>query len=278
MRKILLYIEKNYPDIPTNDKDAYQNLFNNNYVYNKLFISELQNLDAAPIGITPIEFPIIIKPIINLYGMSNGFKKINTIEEYRKTIDYGMFWQKYLDGIQYNIDINMKNGKIIQYFCVISEPDKNGMFKYHYYEKDYILSNKIIKFIEKWLKNYTGFINVEIINEYIIEMHLRLNGDLFLYSEKNIDDMINGENIIVDNTCFFPIFVNKYLNININQYLDNLNIEYDLDGTICNDNKRLLYFRCNNLDNGKRIQEEIYNHIYDYNIENKLLKNVCFYC
>ena len=44
-----------------------------------------------------------------------------------------MFWQKYLDGIQYNVDINMKNGEIFQYFCVESEPDELGMFKYHKY-------------------------------------------------------------------------------------------------------------------------------------------------
>ena len=95
--------------------------------------------------------------------MSNGFKKINTLEEYRETIYYGMFWQKYLDGIQYNVDINMKNGKIIQYFCVISEPDKDGMFKYHYYEPKYVLSKNIINLLEDWLNNYSGFVNIEII-------------------------------------------------------------------------------------------------------------------
>ena len=90
------------------------------------------------------------------------------------------------------------NGKIIQYFCVISKPDVLGMFKYHYYEKNYVLSHKIIILIEKLLYNYTGFINIEIINEYIIEMHLRLNCDLFLYSEKNIDYMVIGKLINVN--------------------------------------------------------------------------------
>jgi hypothetical protein len=271
MKKILLYIQNNYPNIPTNDKDAYQNFYEYNEVYNKLLLSQLQNLDAAPIGITPIEFPVIIKPIINLYGMSNGFKKINNLEEYRKTIYYGMFWQKYLDGIQYNVDINMKNGKIIQYFCVISEPDNDGMFKYHYYKKDYVLSNKIIIFIEKILRNYTGFINIEIINEYIIELHLRLNGDLFLYSEQNIDDMVKEKTIKVNSTCFFPIFINKNINININininniiKYIDTLNIEYDFDETISNNNKRILYFRHFNLDKGIIIQNKIYKYINNF--------------
>lgn len=270
-------MENKYPNIPTNDKDAYQNIYKYSHMYNKLLLSQLQKLDAAPIGITPIEFPVIIKPIINLYGMSNGFKKINSLEEYKEIIHYGMFWQKYLDGIQYNIDINMKNGKIIQYFCVISEPDKDGMFKFHYYEPNYILSKKIIKLIQNLLDDYSGFINIEIINEYIIEMHLRLNGDLFLYSEENIDDMIKGNLIKVKSTCFFPIFVNKYFNVNISKFLDNLNIEYDLDGTICNDSKRLLYFRHDNINEAEIIQNKIYNYLNNFYDDQKL-KQFNFYC
>ena len=84
------------------------------------------------------------------------------------------------------------------------------MFKYHYYKKDYVLPDKIITLIQKLLYDYTGFINVEIINNYIIEIHLRLNGDLFLYSEKNIDDMINGKLITEIILVFF-----QYLLINI---------------------------------------------------------------
>jgi hypothetical protein len=277
MKKILLYMENKYPNIPTNDKEAYLTFESKNDLYNKLLLSQLQNLDAAPVGITPIEFPVIIKPIINLYGMSNGLKKINNIEEFREETNYGMFWQKYLDGIQYNLDINMKNGKIIQYFCVISEPDKNGMFKYHYYERNYNLSEKIYCFIEEILYNYTGFVNIEIINGYIIELHLRLNGDLFLYSEKNIDDMIKGILIKVNSTCFFPIFVNKYLNINICEYLDSINIEYDLDETICNDNKRLLYFRQNNLEEGIDIQNKIYEYVNNYILQDNI-NNLNFFC
>lgn len=267
MKKILLYMENKYPNIPTNDKDAYQTFYDNNDVYNKLYLSQLQGLDAAPVGITPIEFPVIIKPIINLYGMSNGFKKIDSIDNYQIKKEYGMFWQKYLDGIQYNFDINMKDGKIIQYFCVISEPGENGMFKYHYYEKNYTLSKKNYEFIEKILYNYSGFVNIEIINDFIIEMHLRLNGDLFLYSEENIDDMVNYKEIQVNNICFFPIFVNKYLNIDIEKFINGLNIDYEMDDLICNNHKRLLYFRHHDLEEGIKIQNIIYNNINNYNFD-----------
>jgi hypothetical protein len=261
MKKILLYIRDKYPNIPLNDREAYQSYFNNNDVYNKLLLSQMQNLDCAPVGIIPIEFPIIIKPIINLYGMSNGFKFIKNLEEYKNNNSIGMFWQKYLDGIQYNLDINMLNGKIIQYFCIISEPDKNGMFKYHYYKKNYILPDKIKIFIEDILDTYTGFVNIEVINNYIIEMHLRLNLDLFLYTKDNIDSMIKKEKIDIQDKYFFPIFIKKESKINIKNFLDSLNIEYDFDGMFCNNYIRYCYFICDNLIEGKNLQKKIYEYI-----------------
>ena len=230
-----------------------------NKIYNKLYLSELQDLYCGPIGIYPKKYPIIIKPIINLYGMSNKFIKINNFEEYiEKEKDYiGMFWQKYLPGDQYNIDINMKNGKIIQYYTVKSIPDNKGMFKYHYYYSKYRLSKKIIIFLETILKNYTGFLNIEVINNYIIEIHLRLNGDLFLYTKKNIDRMIERKRTIIKNKCFFPIFIQKELNIDIKDYLDNLNIIYELDNSICNNYKRYCYFTHTNLIEGINIKQKI---------------------
>ena len=69
--------------------------------------------------------------------MSNGFKKINNMEEFENEENYGMFWQKYLEGIQYNVDLNIIDGKVIQYFCIYTIPDLDGKFKYHYYKKLY---------------------------------------------------------------------------------------------------------------------------------------------
>ena len=178
-----------------------------------------------------------------------------------------MFWQKYLDGIQYNVDINMKNGEIFQYFCVESEPDELGMFKYHKYIDTYELPEKVITFLQNIMFDYSGFLNIEVIDEYIIEMHLRLNGDLFLYSEQNLDDMINYKKIKVNSTCFFPIFVKNNFDDNdkikkITNYIDEVNLDYDYDGTICNNFKRLLYFRHSDFKKSIVYQNKIYDIIY----------------
>ena len=120
---------------PINDNSAWLTFPDFRIIYNKLFLSEIQNLDSNPIPIIPRKFPVVIKPIINLSGMSKGYQKINSEEEYIKiTVENnfaGYFYQPYFEGNQYNYDIIIKDGKILDYFCVESHPLDDGMFDYH---------------------------------------------------------------------------------------------------------------------------------------------------
>ena len=66
----------------------------------------------------PNKYPIVFKPIINLKGMSKGFKIIKSEEEYDKNIKDGLFWEEYLEGNHYCIDLILLNGKIKYYTCL----------------------------------------------------------------------------------------------------------------------------------------------------------------
>ena len=104
-------------------------------------------------------------------------------------------------------------------------------------------------------------------------MHLRLNCDLFLYTKKNIDDMVLGKQIIIENNCFFPIFVKKdnykdKLLKNLESYMDklqnnNIILDYDMCGLNCNDFKRATYFIHHDLEEGILLQKKIYKYIYN---------------
>ena len=75
--------ENNFSDrIPTNDTIAWLKYPDYQFVYNKLWIAQSQDLPCGPMNVYPDKYPIIFKPIINLIGMSRGFKIINNIEEY----------------------------------------------------------------------------------------------------------------------------------------------------------------------------------------------------
>jgi len=258
------------------DQQAWLRNPNHKIIYNKLWLSEIQNLPANPTPIIPYQFPVIIKPIINLDGMSKGFVKINNKSDYLKYSDLpGYFYQTYLDGLQYNYDIIMKNGCIIDSFCLESMPLKEGMFKYHkYIEK--IIPDNIKILLESFLDDYTGFLNIEVINKYIIEAHLRLNGDFFIYKESDFDKLIlftetNKYKKLITNKyiSFFPLFLkNKKIDFKSIEYLlkDKIveNYKFDnINSTSQNEmNKRFLYFTTYDHNKGLELQKNIYHILY----------------
>jgi hypothetical protein len=260
-------------DLPISDIDAYQN-DTYNFVYNKLWLAQKQKLESGPKGLYPKKYPVITKPIINLFGMSRGFKICYNKEDLDKFCKDGFFWEKYLDGDNFTIDMILLNGKIKQIFVFQSYPNNDGTFKYHKYLSNFKLKNKNV--IEQMLCNYTGPINVEIIDNYIIEMHLRMNGDFFLY---NADFVKNLYNLITTKKykhmkfgdCYMiPVFVETPLKMSSKQIaqiklickdcdkimFDNTFSEYQKDNM-----KRLLMFSCKDLDYGVLVKKRIYDYI-----------------
>jgi hypothetical protein len=274
--RLYKFLEDNKNDniIPLNDIDSYLRYPNENIVYNKYYLSKIQNLTSAPIPIYPSKYPVIVKPIYNLYGMSKGFKIIKNEKEFKENLDLlGYFWQKYLDGNQINVDMIVKNGEILDYFVLESKPSINGSFDYHKYIKNYKLSNKIINVIKKLLYNYKGVCNVEIINNKIIEMHLRLNGDYFIYNDDFERELLNflltGElkkNYIINDYTFFPVFSKNKLNnkkemIKILEQNKVIHYEFDdYDGDYQrNDLRRVLFFVSQDFNFGENIKKKILN-------------------
>lgn len=266
-------------NIVTNDIDAWVKFKDFKKIYNKLWLSEIQNINCGPIGIDPSIYPIIIKPIINLYGMSRGFKKINNKNEYYQNQNDGCFWMPFLDGINYTVDLILDNGKIINYYTFESKPSISGTFEYHVFRPNYKLLDKNKNIIENNFIGYSGPINIEIINDIIIEGHLRLNGDLYLYNDEfiiNLSNLINGDKykLHVKKKPFylFPYFVYNF-NIDIlnkddieniftenkidNIRWDNINSQYQRS-----DLSRLLMFKVNTYKKGIEIIKKIRKNLY----------------
>lgn len=209
-------------NIITNDIDAWEILKDYHNIYNKLWIAENQNLSCGPMGTLPKIYPVIFKPIINLFGMSRSFKIIYNKKEYNNNIKDGLFWMEYLNGIQYCIDLIILDGNIKFYSCLKSVPYNEGTFNYHESIPDYELPNNIVNWINNNLSNYTGCVNLELINNNIIEAHLRLNGDFYLYNDKFVIELSNLYNLKkwnyeynISKKYLIPIFVNKDINLKL---------------------------------------------------------------
>lgn len=278
------YNKKLKLDLIVNDIDAYQLNYKYRIIYNKLWLAESQDLNAAPMGILPNEYPIVIKPIINLFGMSKGFKIINNEKEYLLNQKDGFFWEKYLNGNHYTIDIILKDNKIKFVGGYQSFADKNGSFNYHE-SINYELPIEIVLWINKHLKDYHGLLNLEIIKDdnfnYIIEGHLRLNGDFQIYNDifvKEIDELLRNKrdkiNYIIPKRYLIPVFVNKNLEINkekIFRLIENFNKKYqNINSYHFDTNKenqseylnRILIYDVNDLKLGLKLRKLILKLIY----------------
>lgn len=261
-------------NIITNDIDAWKKYKNYHHIYNKIWIVESQDLNCGPMGCLPNKYPIIFKPIINLYGMSRGFKIINNEQEYFKNLKDGLFWMDYLSGNHYCIDLILLNGEIKFISCLQSFPYTEGTFSYHESIINYQLPGNISNWIIKYFEGYTGCLNIELIDNKIIEAHLRLNGDFYLYDDNFAKELHNLYNFkkwnlkyIIPKKYLIPIFTNKNINNNIDQndiisildnyncnniFFDDINSKYQKETL-----SRFLMFDCDNLNNGLKAKDDI---------------------
>ena len=257
------YIRKKY----IFDKKIYDDKYNyKNSIYRDLYdryeLSKLLEYKCG-IGITP-ESKVIIKPKINLLGM--GISSEICVRS--KSICENLFWCEFFEGEHISSDYVLKDGKIL-FNCNYVGIRKKDKINFDYWELLDInveLNDKI----KKYLKNYSGFLNVETINNKIIECHLRV-GDIYLLSK--IKDSLENYMLKYEwkyryefrKFYLVPIFsslerVNIYvineIYILLNRYQDNISWFYisyeDYYGVF-----RFVYYKIDNIEIGLKLKCEI---------------------
>jgi hypothetical protein len=208
----ILYNEYNCPKeiiIPISDSDAYKMYPKFRWIYNKIELNEKQGIKCAPMPIKPDkdDYPVILKPIMNLNGMGLEICKINNEDEFDSKINSTNFWSIFFEGDHISFDLILLDGNIEFYCSFMAEKDLKNLGSFLYWESfdssEKKLPENIKKFVDKYFgqKKYTGFLNIESIfdkktNEWkIIEMHLR-SGDILKSNEPELF------NAIIDLFCF----------------------------------------------------------------------------
>lgn len=269
-------------DIPINDLDAWMMYPNHRWVYNKVMLCEYQNIDHAPMPIKPKKYPVILKPIINLYGMGLNIKKINNEKDFNDSWYSNNFWMEFLEGEHLSWDMIILKGKIVYHTCFIGHNDDTVLGKFDYWESvDRNIIPIIKRLIEEHFETYSGCLNVETINNKMIECHLRM-GDIDIFPTldilKGIIATYKNKEYKWDIKCgkiyFYPIwtqskeddeykFAKKYIVplLMKNKYIHDFYIDSATLSSPSDKYRRLMWFTCSYKDYADQLRSSIYDYL-----------------
>lgn len=159
--------------VPVSDDICWLHYPKLNWLYNRLEIARVQELNCAPCGVDPFFWPVIVKPVINLTGMSQGVEVVSQ----PKNLDEraGSFWCEVLPDPQYSVDVLVHKGQIKWLAATKCYELRPGVFRA--FAVGIKLPNSIreviVGFIDCYLSRYVGALNFELRDGSVIEMHLR---------------------------------------------------------------------------------------------------------
>ena len=96
------------------DIDAWKHNTSHRWIYIKSNLCDIQSVKWYPCPVEPQDndFPVIIRPLINLTGMGSEVVIANDIDEYRDMCCYGYFATSFLQGTHTSHDFDVINGEI----------------------------------------------------------------------------------------------------------------------------------------------------------------------
>jgi hypothetical protein len=168
------------------------------WIFDKLILSRKLGYICGPAGApVPKAGNYIVRPITNIYGMSQG-ASIQYLDK-SSTIEPGYFWCEIFKGKHLSVDYFCKS----QVLCVQGfNDDIRKLYKWKRWEK----TEDQISFPSELNELQYEWINIEYINGKIIEVHLRKNPDFDGHNSDYIIPVWNMENLELKNG---EIFVSK---------------------------------------------------------------------
>lgn len=164
----------------TSDVEAWKQYPDQRWVFNKLEVALRFGYDAGPASI-PITKPnnYIVRPIYNLFGMGAGARKKfldpdlhnEEITTHCKHIPPGYFWCEYFEGDHYSVDYRKENGKWVPFSAMIGmHQSTTNLIRFSYWEVVNPPPYELPDFLHEL---ETDYLNLEMKNEKIFEVHLR---------------------------------------------------------------------------------------------------------
>jgi hypothetical protein len=153
------------------DCEAYLKYPKDNWIYNKLLLYQKLNYTAAPHGVDPDQFPVISKPIVNIWGQGLGVERWCSAADIK--YQAGHLWMMEFSGAWISRDIDFDSGVVWEAQAHCSPVWCANPFAWHVRKKSLAdISHKLARELDL-LNLSVNKINVETIGENITEIHLR---------------------------------------------------------------------------------------------------------
>jgi hypothetical protein len=166
--------------LPWKDTDAIKKYPDIEWVYDKYLMSEKVGTKAWDLNTeTPREFPIIVKPRMNLLGGGVDAHRANNLSEIRTKNN--MVAQPYFAGRHLTTDFIIYQGVVVDWYSFACHKDKNDSFVLFSSIDEY--DKAAVNAVQN-LPLENGIVNVETIDNNIIEMHLRPSAQFYDISGK----------------------------------------------------------------------------------------------
>jgi len=192
-------------NIPQYDNPAFKKNEKYHFVYDKLFITQSQDLPSGKLedfdkNDTDIEYPIFIKPRWGhtSAGSKDCYKIKNTKQLSKYSNKPNMMWSTFINANEGMTDFIMQNGKILYQLTYQYSPQQNVFADdWKYISPNLSPPPKILNWVHKHLPNYTGPLNVQYRDDIIIEVSLRFaRRGSYLKSTGNSNLIHNINNVL----------------------------------------------------------------------------------
>lgn len=178
--------------VPASDPAAWSLNPKHRWVYDKLRLYERLGIEAGPAGTEPEGGDLILKPVVNLWGMGMGVRRVCDREPRPYLPGHLWMWAAEPGLLHLSIDIAVHDGRPLDWWVTHCAPDpaRLGVFKHfrllrqdQWPEVVPLMPGQpdlesgigaALGLVDRCLSGYSGMVNVEVIGETVIEAHLRM--------------------------------------------------------------------------------------------------------
>lgn len=153
------------------DCEAYSKFPRDAWVYNKLSLYQKLGYRTAPHGVRPDYYPVISKPIVNLWGLALGVERWCSESDVKYRA--GHLWMEEFTGAWLSFDIDFDTGAVWKAQAVTQTLWQGTPHSWHVEPMTvWDLPSKLVSDLRS-LNLSTSTINVETLGGNITEVHLR---------------------------------------------------------------------------------------------------------